>query len=683
MIVHALALAAAVTATPPPSLGAAAGFSILGGSGVTNTGLTRVTGNVGTASGAVTGFPPATIVPGVGDVVDAGTASKDLARAWDEITALPCAQNASITLPVTPEASVVYCVSTVADLTQFNAHGHDDAVWIIRITGPLTTPPGSSMQLLEGAQSSHIFWQVTGTATLSERSAFVGSLLTNGGITLGEGVTVSGRLLARQGTVTLATDDINLCCDPIAQSALPNGAEKVFYSNTIIPDGGTWPYTFSLFAGTDTPLGLKLDDGGTLSGVPQESGTYTFIVMVKDYKGCTSIHTYTIVICGTSVPENVTLPDAEVGKPYGETITVSDPQEFTTTRLPVGLELTPTTCTTQARISGTPTKEEGLFTFTLTGKGCDGGCSIIRNYTILVKCPLIKVLPEITDYDVTIGTDFTKDISANGGVKPYTFVPSALLSITPEEQGVFKFTFTATDANGCSGMREYSIHAVCPPITIKNDSPLQSAVYNPINIPLIAGDLPGNYTFTTAKPLPEWLDLSKMGSLTAPLPTAGDLSFTVIATHDLSGCTGSKDFILHVEPCPAITLAPTTLPHGTLLVVYNKQISVTGGTPPYVVKVTGTFPPGITVPVGTPPTPPLILSGQPPMTLFGPPTVVGSYTFTVTATDSQGCSASQTYTIVIRPLLLPGLVIPTLSTWAMLMLAVLLSIAGLILIRRG
>ena len=54
--------AAATSPPPPPNLGTAAGFGVLAGSAVTNTGSSVVGGNLGVSPGiAVTGFPPGTV----------------------------------------------------------------------------------------------------------------------------------------------------------------------------------------------------------------------------------------------------------------------------------------------------------------------------------------------------------------------------------------------------------------------------------------------------------------------------------------------------------------------------------------------------------------------------------------------------------------------------------------------
>ena len=93
-----------------------------------------------------------------------------------------------------------------------------------------------------------------------------------------------------------------------------------------------------------------------------------------------------------------------------------------------------------------------------------------------------------------------------------------------------------------------------------------------------------------------------------------------------------------VSPCAAacgpITLAPSTLPNGTVNAPYSQTITATGGTAPYTFAVIAGAPPaGLT----------LSTAGV----LSGTPTTAGSYTFTVRATDSVGCFGSQAYTIII------------------------------------
>src|SRR6188474_3080494 len=92
--------------------------------------------------------------------------------------------------------------------------------------------------------------------------------------------------------------------------------------------------------------------------------------------------------------------------------------------------------------------------------------------------------------------------------------------------------------------------------------------------------------------------------------------------------------------CPPITLSPSSLPGGTLSTAYSQTISATGGLAPYTYAITaGGLPPGLS----------LASNGV----LSGTPTVMGNYTFTVTALDSSGadgtlgCTGSQPYSIVI------------------------------------
>jgi hypothetical protein len=65
----------------------------------------------------------------------------------------------------------------------------------------------------------------------------------------------------------------------------------------------------------------------------------------------------------------------------------------------------------------------------------------------------------------------------------------------------------------------------------------------------------------------------------------------------------------------------------------STQFVVTGGTAPYTYTYTGTLPPGTT----------LSSSGY----FSGTPTTLGRYTCTITATDANGCTVSQSYSVTV------------------------------------
>jgi len=198
-----------------PPLGPAESFAVLAASTVTNTGPTAITGDLGVSpSKAVTGFPPGTLT---GGTIHAGDATSTAAQAaahtaYRNLAAEHCGTNLTgKTLGTTPGAVAlspgVYCFDSSAQLTgtlTLNGNG----VYVFKIGSTLTTASNSSVVLAKGATAGSVFWQVGSSATLGTNTAFEGSILANTSDTVTTGASVTGRVIALTGAVTLSGNRI-------------------------------------------------------------------------------------------------------------------------------------------------------------------------------------------------------------------------------------------------------------------------------------------------------------------------------------------------------------------------------------------------------------------------------------------------------------------------------------------
>lgn len=218
----------AMAAVVQPRLLTAANFTVMAGSAITNTGPTKITGNLAISPGvasSVTGFPPG-IVTGAKDYNNAAAikAQTDLVTAYNDAAgATPFKDMSGVNLGGKTLTPGVYHFSSSAQLTgtlTLDGQGSTNPTFIFQIGSTLTTASGSRVVLRNGAGACAVFWQVTSSATLGKTTSFQGNLIALTSITLTTGATIGvgggvngGRALARNAALTL---DRNVITPPPA-----------------------------------------------------------------------------------------------------------------------------------------------------------------------------------------------------------------------------------------------------------------------------------------------------------------------------------------------------------------------------------------------------------------------------------------------------------------------------------
>ena len=219
----------AVGASAPVGLGTAASFSVLGGSTVTNTGPTKMFGDLGLSPGSsVTGAPQVLGETHVDDALSIAAKSA-LTTAYNDAASRPSNGSAGtdlsgqVFLPGVRTASSSLLLSSGS--VTLDAQGNPNAVFIFQIPTTLITASNTSVLLINGAQACNVFWQVGSSATLGTGTHFVGTIMASATITANTAATVHGRLLANTGAVNLDTNTITTSNCPSSATGAGGGTE--------------------------------------------------------------------------------------------------------------------------------------------------------------------------------------------------------------------------------------------------------------------------------------------------------------------------------------------------------------------------------------------------------------------------------------------------------------------------
>jgi gliding motility-associated-like protein/uncharacterized repeat protein (TIGR01451 family) len=247
-----------------PNLGTSASFVLFSTVGaVSNTGISHLTGNVGTNSGSSTGFGN---VNGVMHDNDGATAAAtaDLALAYNQLNSAvptffpaPLLGNGQILPPG------VYSIASPATLNlglTLDGQGDPNAIFIFQIQGAFATNASAKVHLINGTKACNVFWKVEGLVSMATQTSMKGTIVANNSaITMSTLDTLEGRALAIAGAITI---DGTLAYTPI-------GCGSPVLTGPLAPTFGS-ALCYTLFSSdgpvTNAPITNVTGDIGTNNG---------------------------------------------------------------------------------------------------------------------------------------------------------------------------------------------------------------------------------------------------------------------------------------------------------------------------------------------------------------------------------------------------------------------------------
>ncbi|MFH1154718.1 MAG: putative Ig domain-containing protein [Pseudomonadota bacterium] len=450
------------------------------------------------------------------------------------------------------------------------------------------------------------------------------------------------------------TINVQAACNPlilITPSQLPPGTTGQPYSLQFNHSGGFEPVSFTPVG--SLPPGLSMGSSGLLSGVPTVTGTGKFTVQVVDScpNGRQTVRgVFSLTIAQPCDPLSITTPSplrpGTTGKPYSFQFSHSggyEPVSFILAgSLPPGLSLG-----SSGLLSGVP-KTSGTSTFTVQAMdSCAFGIQTdkrVYSLTIAQPCDPLSITTPPSLPQGTKGQPYLLQFNHSGGYEPVSFTPagslppgltlgsSGLLSGTPMAQGTYSFTVQTRDTCPSGSQTEKKVFSLsiaqsCDPLSITTQSTLPPCITGRnYQVQLISAGGFGAISYQILSgSLPQGLTLNSSG-LISGIPASNGTSVVVIGSRDScpdGNQTAQKQFsITSQTQCSPISITtPSSLATGKTGIVYQMQLSISGGMPPVNYSVvTGYLPQGMG----------LSQSGL----ISGIPAQGGTFTITIRVEDS-------------------------------------------------
>ncbi|MDR3679666.1 MAG: ice-binding family protein [Flavipsychrobacter sp.] len=272
-----------LTGPAAPALASTAAYGVFSGNGqVTNTGVTHITGDVGSNLGLTTGFNPLFVTGTIHPIPDASTAAcaADLTNVYNYLNTIPYdiellypAQFGN-DLTLTPHTYLMNAATTFTGAVYLDAEGDANAVFIIKINGALTSGTFSKVVLINGTQAKNVYWKIDGAVNIGANSLFNGTMVANNGaIQLGLNDTLNGRALTTDGAVTIQSSNITITTAACTAPPITGNNNLCPNSTTVLSNtttGGRWSSSNPLVATIDSIF-------GTVRGINAGNTTITYV----------------------------------------------------------------------------------------------------------------------------------------------------------------------------------------------------------------------------------------------------------------------------------------------------------------------------------------------------------------------------------------------------------------------
>jgi large repetitive protein len=651
-------------------------------------------GNTGTVNATLTVTLSAasgqTVVVNYATADGTAIAPTDYVSASGTLTFPPGATTRIVTIPVrgdtTPEADETFTV-TLSGATNATVSRATGTVTILNDDQPVTVAPAAlppptigvaynQAITADGGSGSYTFAVTAGSLptglNLSPAGALSGTPTAAGPfaftITATDSSAAPGPYTGAQAyTMTVGAPSLQL-----PGGALPSATRTQAYTATVGPaTGGTAPYSYAITANA-LPPGLNINGTtGEITGIPTTLGTFNFSVRATDSS------TGTGAPYAVSTPMAITVVD---GLPVAGDVTASVGYGAAATPLTlvlsggaatsVAIDSAPShgtaTVTGPTAISYQPAAGfAGSDTFTYIARNGSGD-SAPAQVSITVGSPTITVSAAGILSSVA-GTPYSQTFTWAGGAAPYSGyqvanLPAGLsitsstansvtISGTPTQAGNFTLQASATDSSTGTGpfttAQDFTLAVASPTLFVTPAAlaPATAGTAYQQAVTTAGGVAP--YRHAVSGTLPSGVVFDGDSGVFSGTPTqAGSFALAVTVTDSTIGTPGSvvQNYTLEVTS-PALSLTPAagSLPGTTAGSAYQVAFSAGNGVAPYTFATTaGTLPAGLVLDAA---------SGR----LAGTPTVAGTYSFSITATDSTTGTpgtATQAYTLnVAAPVL--------------------------------